>query len=274
MALVRLILFLIFLSLVLGGCYTTSLPGHSAVASRSKAHIHSRTYIVRKGDTLYRIGRRFGVGYHVIARRNHLRPPYPIYVGQRIYLDRIAPPPSYLPIRKAKKSGSGLESRTDQRRNSGVRDSRPDPRFSRMKPGTIRRRGRKAVARHTKVRLQWPVQGRVTSYFGMRHRRMHDGIDISARIGTPIHAAASGEVVYSDHRLSGYGRLIIIRHSRDLFTAYAHNQRNLVRKGDRVQAGTVIARSGRSGNTNGPHLHFEVRRGETPVDPIAYLPRK
>jgi len=253
MALVRLILFLIFLSLVLGGCYTTSLPGHSAVASRSKAHIHSRTYIVRKGDTLYRIGRRFGVGYHVIARRNHLRPPYPIYVGQRIYLDRIAPPPSYLPIRKAKK-----------KKVISVR----------RKPGTIRRRGRKAVARHTKVRLQWPVQGRVTSYFGMRHRRMHDGIDISARIGTPIHAAASGEVVYSDHRLSGYGRLIIIRHSRDLFTAYAHNQRNLVRKGDRVQAGAVIARSGRSGNTNGPHLHFEVRRGETPVDPIAYLPRK
>lgn len=103
---------------------------------------------------------------------------------------------------------------------------------------------------------------------------MHDGIDIGAKTGTAVHAAASGEVVYSDHRLSGYGRMIIIRHSPDLFTAYAHNQRNLVRKGNRVKAGEVIARVGSSGRASGPHLHFEVRRGETPVDPLAYLPGK
>jgi len=265
MALVKLLPVLLSLGL-LGGCYTTHLPDHPAHASHSKVR-HSSIYIVRHGDTLYKIGRRYGFNYHVLARHNHIRYPYSIYVGQRIYLDRIAPLPSYLPIKKAKKAGSGLESRTDQRGNRAVRDSRPDP-------GAHKER-RKAIARHTKVHLQWPVQGRVTSGFGMRHRHMHDGIDISARIGTPVHAAASGEIVYSGHRLSGYGRLIIIRHTRDLFTAYAHNQRNLVRKGDRVQAGAVIARSGRSGMVNnGPHLHFEVRRGETPVDPIAYLPRK
>jgi lipoprotein NlpD len=103
---------------------------------------------------------------------------------------------------------------------------------------------------------------------------MHDGIDIGAKEGTPIRAAAAGEVVYSDQRLSGYGKLIIIRHSSDMFTAYAHNQRNLVRKGGRVKAGAVIARVGRTGRASGPHLHFEVRRGSTPVDPLAYLPRR
>jgi len=103
---------------------------------------------------------------------------------------------------------------------------------------------------------------------------MHDGIDIGAARGTPVVAAASGKVVYADHRLSGYGKLVIIRHSGNVFTAYAHNQRNLVRKGDRVRAGSVIARVGSSGRATGAHLHFEVRRGSTPVDPLAYLPRR
>ena len=101
---------------------------------------------------------------------------------------------------------------------------------------------------------------------------MHDGINIDAPEGTPVHAAADGDVVYASHRLTGYGKLIIIRHARDMFTAYAHNQRNLVHKGDRVKAGDIIARVGRSGRSSGPHLHFEVRRGPTPVDPLAYLP--
>jgi len=74
--------------------------------------------------------------------------------------------------------------------------------------------------------------------------------------------------------LSGYGKLVIVRHSGNVFTAYAHNQRNLVRKGDRVRSGDVIARVGSSGRATGPHLHFEVRRGSTPVDPLAYLPKR
>ncbi|MDQ6951226.1 MAG: M23 family metallopeptidase [Mariprofundales bacterium] len=103
---------------------------------------------------------------------------------------------------------------------------------------------------------------------------MHDGIDIGVKIGTPVTAAAAGTVVYSDHRLTGYGNLIIIRHSRDLFTAYAHNQRNLVRRGDRVRSGQIIAKVGSTGHSTGPHLHFEVRRGTTPVDPLLYLPKR
>ncbi len=103
---------------------------------------------------------------------------------------------------------------------------------------------------------------------------MHDGIDISASEGTAIHAAANGEVVYADQRLSGYGRMVIIRHANNMFTAYAHNQRNLVKKGQRVKQGAVIARVGHSGRATGPHLHFEVRRGTTAVDPLAYLPAR
>lgn len=101
---------------------------------------------------------------------------------------------------------------------------------------------------------------------------MHDGIDISVREGTPVRAATGGTVVYSDNRLSGYGNLVIIRHGKNLFTAYAHNQRNLVRKGDVVKRGDTIARAGQTGRITGPHLHFEVRHGSTAVDPLSYLP--
>jgi len=123
-----------------------------------------------------------------------------------------------------------------------------------------------------RVRLIWPVDGVVTSRFGRRHGRMHDGIDIAAPRGTPVRAAASGVVVYADRRLAGYGNLIILRHDANLFTVYAHNQRNLVRVGQRVRQGQTIALVGSTGRATGPHLHFEVRIGAKPVDPLAYLP--
>jgi len=244
---------LLLLALLLSGCFKTELPAnqrHGATHASKASHGAYRT--VRKGDTLYNLGRRFGVNYKTLARRNHIRYPYTIYIGQRIYIRSTAPRSKRLPVAKKQ----------------------------------YKKTHRKVVKKHAKARhlthktspkvvhLRWPVKGVLTSPFGRRGSRMHDGIDIGAKEGTPVHAAAAGEVVYSDQRLSGYGKLIIIRHRHDLFTAYAHNQRNLVRKGDRVQAGDVIARVGHTGRATGSHLHFEVRRGPTPVDPIAYLPRR
>ena len=238
----------ILLLLCLTSCYKTQAPDYSSAIKHPQRHV----YIVHKGDTLYSIGKKYGVDYHLLARRNRVRHPYTIYVGQRIYLRSTAPQPSYIPIAKEKKRS--------YRKTSSAKPSR--------------KKKTKAKARYSRVNLRWPVHGKVTSNFGKRNRRMHDGIDISAKSGTPIRAAASGEVVYSDQRISGYGKLIIVRHSRDMFTAYAHNQRNLVRKGDRVQSGDMIARVGRSGRATAPHLHFEIRRGKTPVNPLAYLPKK
>lgn len=252
MVLAKVKLFIILLILCLTSCYKTQVPDYSSAIKRPQRHVH----IVHKGDTLYSIGKLYGVDYHVLARRNRVRYPYTIYVGQRIYIKSTAPRPSYIPISKEKKQ--------IYRKKSSTKPSSKTSRKKKTKP----------KARYSGVNLRWPIHGKVTSNFGKRNRRMHDGIDISAKLGTPVHAAASGEVVYSDQRISGYGKLIIIRHSRDMFTAYAHNQRNLVRKGDRVQSGDLIARVGRSGRATAPHLHFEVRRGKTPVNPLAYLPKK
>lgn len=120
--------------------------------------------------------------------------------------------------------------------------------------------------------LSWPVEGTVKSDFGKRGNGNHDGIDIFAKKGSSVVAAGSGEVVYSG-KLNGYGNLIIVRHKHEYFTVYAHNEKNLVKKGKKVKRGeTEIAKVGSTGNATGPHLHFEVRHRETPQDPLKYLP--
>ncbi|MBH8600282.1 M23 family metallopeptidase [Thermoactinomyces sp. CICC 23799] len=125
----------------------------------------------------------------------------------------------------------------------------------------------------------WPVNGTVTSPFGMRyhpvHReyRMHEGMDIAAKMGTPIRAASSGEVIEA-RPSKGYGYVIVIYHGNGLSTLYAHMYAQTVKVevGQKVSAGDVIAAVGSNGFSTGPHLHFEVHKGSTPVDPASYLP--
>jgi murein DD-endopeptidase MepM/ murein hydrolase activator NlpD len=144
-------------------------------------------------------------------------------------------------------------------------------------PGGRHRRGSSpgteqvAHARGAGLEFAWPLAGRVTSGFG--GRRGHDGIDVSAARGTLVRAAEAGEVVYSGSGFAHYGNLVVVRHSRDYATAYAHNRRNRVARGDRVSRGDVIAEVGTTGNASGPHVHFEVRYRDRPADPLRYLPR-
>jgi murein DD-endopeptidase MepM/ murein hydrolase activator NlpD len=116
----------------------------------------------------------------------------------------------------------------------------------------------------------WPTSGSVTSYFGMRWGRMHEGIDIAAPYGTPIRAAAAGIVLVSGW-MGGYGNLVVIDHGGGLATAYAHNTSNAVGVGQSVAQGQVIAYVGSTGHSTGPHVHFEVRVNGAAVDPLGYL---
>jgi murein DD-endopeptidase MepM/ murein hydrolase activator NlpD len=119
----------------------------------------------------------------------------------------------------------------------------------------------------------WPVHGRVVAGFGIAANGTHnDGINIVARAGSPVHAAKAGEVVYVGNELRGYGNLVLIKHPGGYLTAYAHNSVVLVRKGDRVARGQVIARVGATGQVREPQLHFEIRAGRSPVNPTEYLP--
>ncbi len=121
----------------------------------------------------------------------------------------------------------------------------------------------------------WPAQGTLTSGYGWRWGRMHKGIDIAAPIGTPIVAAATGEVISAGWNSGGYGNLVKVRHPDGSVTLYAHNNKIFVRQGQKVRQGQQIAEMGSTGYSTGPHLHFEIRtNGTTAINPIARLPKK
>ena len=121
--------------------------------------------------------------------------------------------------------------------------------------------------------FMWPVPAsrRVSSYFGKRWGRHHDGIDIPAKRGTHILATRSGMVVYSGSDLGGYGNIIVIAHPGGYFSVYAHNNKNFVHKGQNVHQGQVIAQVGSTGRSTGPHLHFEIRHDGQAYNPIAFV---
>lgn len=132
------------------------------------------------------------------------------------------------------------------------------------------------------IKLNWtgkislPVSGKITSSFGLRidpidgKLRHHNGIDIAVPEGTPVKPALSGKVIYSGYK-GGYGKCVIVEHDNGIQTIYAHNSKNLVKAGDTVTPESVIALSGSTGRTTGPHLHFEVRKNGVAVNPVAML---
>jgi murein DD-endopeptidase MepM/ murein hydrolase activator NlpD len=122
--------------------------------------------------------------------------------------------------------------------------------------------------------LRWPLDaGIISSEYGPRKGKMHKGMDIAADTGEPVYAVADGTVIYSGNGLSGYGNLIIVRHDQQMTSLYAHNSELKVREGEHVTKGSLIALLGNTGRSTGPHVHFEVRQGDAPVNPRAILPQ-
>lgn len=121
---------------------------------------------------------------------------------------------------------------------------------------------------------RWPTERpKITSPFGTRGRKFHEGVDLEAVTGTPVLAVQSGLVVYAGTKIRGYGKLIVLKHDSGILTLYAHNSTLFVKAGDRVEQGQQLSLSGRSGRVRGPHLHFEIRRGVVALNPADLLPR-
>ena len=120
----------------------------------------------------------------------------------------------------------------------------------------------------------WPLKEvHYTSHFGKRRRGFHEGVDLKAQVGTPVFAAQSGEVIYSQSKIGGYGNMIVIQHPAGLFSVYAHLDSMKVKEGQKVERGMQIAVSGKTGRIRGPHLHFEVRRGAIALNPESFYKR-
>jgi murein DD-endopeptidase MepM/ murein hydrolase activator NlpD len=120
--------------------------------------------------------------------------------------------------------------------------------------------------------FRWPVRGKVITAYGAKaNGKSNDGINLAVPEGTPIKAADDGVVAYSGNELKGYGNLVLIRHANGYVTAYAHASELMVKRGDTIKRGQVIAKSGQSGEVQSPQLHFEIRKGSSPVDPLQFL---
>jgi murein DD-endopeptidase MepM/ murein hydrolase activator NlpD len=120
--------------------------------------------------------------------------------------------------------------------------------------------------------FRWPVRGRIIAAYGPRpNGQQNDGINVAVPENTPIKAAEDGVVAYAGNELKGYGNLVLVRHANGYVTAYANAKELLVKRGDQIKRGQVIAKSGQSGNVDAPQLHFEVRKGSAPVDPMQFL---
>jgi len=231
------ILWLSFLSVILliGGCAKYKIAVEKVPPPEKKGVYH----VVERHQTLYRICKTYGVDINEVARVNGITDRGKIKEGQRIFI------PGAKKVLKVEVYIDDVVAEPEEKE-------------------------REKVA-YKKLNFIWPVEGRVADSFYETESKRHLGIDISSPLGTPIKASSSGTVIYSNNTIKGYGNLIILRHSEEYVTVYAHNQINLVEEGSRVERGQIIGKVGQTGRASGPHLHFEIRKNNKAVDPLPYL---
>lgn len=191
-------------------------------------------YVVRKGDNLYQISKKFGLTVQQIARANKLRDPRKLGVGQKLVIPGLTRDPS----------DRQMASSLDQ---APLASGSGDGSWS------------------------WPLLGKISSGFGPRGRRHHSGIDILGPSGTSIRATQDGTVTFAARR-GRFGQLVILQHGDGFTSFYGHNRKILVKPGQTVKRGDVIAEVGRTGNASASHLHFEIRHDGRPLNPLALLP--
>ncbi len=278
----------------------SSAPERRTAAARPRAAVPvivaqdwRGSYQVQPGDSLYRIARQHEIRVADLQRANSIENPRQLKPGMVLRIPGTAEPSSLpsstvttIPGATAPEAPRAIQSTTQptmingrgERRvaalNTGrITDASPAPSasWSGVKPVQTVAITPSQIGTNS---LRWPSKGKVLSGFGQRADGTHnDGINIAVPKGTDVHAAAEGEVAYAGSELKGYGNLILLRHDNGWVTAYAHADQLLVKRGDKVRRGDVIAKAGNTGQVDQPQLHFELRQGSKPVDPLPYLDR-
>ncbi|MEX2128669.1 MAG: peptidoglycan DD-metalloendopeptidase family protein [Xanthobacteraceae bacterium] len=225
----------------------------------------SQVHVVNSGDTLYSLGRRYGMSHAVIAQANGIGDKSSLRVGQRLTIPGasassaarggpFSPPPSH----RAEAPAPATTAAAPQTEKAAAVTPVEEPEETRSLGGS--------------PQFRWPVRGRVISGYGAKaNGQQNDGINLAVPEGTEVKAAENGVVAYAGNELKGYGNLVLLRHSDGWMTAYAHNSQLMVKRGDNVRRGQTVARAGSTGGVASPQVHFEIRKGSTPVDPTQYL---
>ena len=247
---------------ILGGCNTAAIYQDDAY----NPPVYWGRHVVKSGETLYSIAWRYGRDYRELGSANDIGPPWDIKPGQVLRLDRRG---RVVSDSQSRPSSSPAAARP-------VPPARPAPTQQVSAPPRVE----KAPSRNKPlpnqvqtvagIKWQWPHVGTVIAGFSASGK-VNKGIDIAGNAGDPVRTSAAGNVVYAGSGLLGYGNLIIVNHNEHFLSAYAHNRRILVKEGEDVKAGQVIAELGSTG-TDRNKLHFEIRKNGNPVDPLPYLP--
>jgi murein DD-endopeptidase MepM/ murein hydrolase activator NlpD len=243
-------------------------PVSTASASPHAAGpINPGVHVVAPGETLTKIAHLYGKSIAEIAKANNILPYSKVSIG-----DRIVIPGARISSGKPEVDQAGAASKPTNTKT--IASNVPTQSASMVTPsaetpGTDT--AAKAAVEATPG-FRWPVRGRIIAGFGPKpNGQQNDGIDVAVPENTPIKAAEDGVVAYAGSELKGYGNLVLVRHPNGYVTAYAHAKELLVKRGDQIKRGEVIAKSGQSGNVDAPQLHFEVRKGSAPVDPMQFL---
>ena len=230
-----------------------------------------RTHMVAAGETVYAISRRYDVSLAELVRLNEIGKPFTIVTGQTLLLpdaQRTAVATAAPETSEAEASGDI----DDPGREEQVATVTPPAAKRVVLPPSTNIPQPKGLSGSG---FLWPVDGKIISRFGGKGKGLrNDGINIAAPPGAPIRAAQNGVVAYRGNELRGFGNLILIKHDKGYMTAYAHASKILVERGARVKRGDIIARVGNTGSVAAPQLHFEIRRGRQPVDPLGHLRRE
>lgn len=235
---------------------------------------------VAEGETLYSIARANNVTPEELAKANRILNPKALRAGDTLFIPRAGESPTAretpierpAPDRENNSRTAAIALRTSKPTPAPRADAKPAPALQ----APERRDPLPTVARPSsgpRGELDWPIRGVLYARFGKKGKEAHDGVDLSAPLGTPVQAAAPGKVLFAGEQ-KAYGKIAIIQHSSELVTLYAHCNDLRVKTGQQVREGQVVATVGESGRTSGPHLHFEVRRSGRPVDPLPFLEPK
>jgi murein DD-endopeptidase MepM/ murein hydrolase activator NlpD len=243
----------------------TTAPGMPVGAPRTALAPTTGMHVVAPGETLHSIARLYGKSVMVLAKANNLPPDTMVKVGEHIVIPDVQPGAAVAPRAQAQVAPPAGPSLAIAESPHSARVATPEA----PAPETTIKTAEPAGGLPS---FRWPVRGRVIASFGPTPNGLqNDGINLAVPEGTPVKAAEDGVVAYAGNELKGYGNLVLVRHSNGFVTAYAHASDILVKRGETVKRGQVIAHSGQTGNVTSPQLHFEIRKGSTPVDPSQYL---
>jgi len=231
-------------------------------------------HVVRRGETLYSISRSYGSRVEAVAGYNEIGQPYTVRIGQRLRIPNANSVVANRTVYRQTPQRTTTLSPVPAKRRTV--ETAPVPQTQPVQKARVEPAPRKVgkPPKMTSSKFRWPVKGRVISKFGTKpNGQRNDGINVAVPEGTSVKAAENGVVAYAGNELKGYGNLVLIRHSNNWVTAYAHAKELFVRRGDIVKRGQIIAKAGKSGSVTSPQLHFEVRKGAQAVNPMKYLAR-